>query len=40
MEVGRALIEALIENLNEYKTQKAFEGYDFEADLVTLYGDL
>ena len=25
------MIEALIENLNEYKTQKAFEGYDFEA---------
>ena len=25
------MIEALIENLNEYKTQKAFDGYDFEA---------
>ena len=34
------MIVALIENLNEYKTQEAFESYDFEADLVTLYGDL
>ena len=34
------MIDDLIKNLVEYKTSKAYESYDFEADLVTLYGDL
>ena len=33
------MIDDLITNLVEYKTPKAYEGYDFEADLVT-FGDL
>ena len=34
------MIEDLIKNLIVYKTSKAFEGYDFEVDLITLYGDI
>ena len=34
------MIEDLIKNLFAYKTSKVFEGYDFEADLITLYGDI
>ena len=34
------MIENLLKNLIAYKTSKAFEGYDFEADLITLYGDI
>ena len=35
MELAKATIEALTENLNKHKTQKAL-GYDFEEDLVTI----
>ena len=35
-----AKVESLLFNLESYKNDKAFEGVDFEADLITMYVDL
>lgn len=34
------MVESLLLNLNEYKSSKTFEGLDFEADFIKMYGDL
>ena len=33
-------VEALLYNLQCYKTDKSFEGVDFEADLILMYSDV
>ena len=34
------MVEALISNLISLKSERSFEEIDFEADLVSLYGDI
>ena len=33
-------VDTLIDQIIEYKSQRSYEGYDFETDLVTMYSDI